>query len=410
MTTDSNKLILNYNLLRSRVLNFVSHMQIGPINFKMGENLGESIYSSCFALYIFNLFDQVASWSQEDCNRWINYINSFQDKDSGFFIPEDYRGDLNLKPVHQLTAFCLSALDIFGASPKYALKFLNQWQTSEEVKNYLKDRGCLDGLGTSGNTAMFLAIFFTYQYEKTREARFLNLINTWFNLHDRTQNPRTGFWGNFDKTDPFLGFQNGLHQFVIYNYWKRPIQYNQQIVDAVLNLQDPDGFFAPYPGGGGCYDYDAAHILISCGYKRNYRTNDIKKTLLLLKSSILENQNEDGGFCETRKRPSSIIKTLSPDTLKFIFSNPNFYITLYKLKTTIRISRQNIINNHWTRIGRRWDQSDMWDTWFRCLTIAEISQILSNNSTQKYNWKFLKTIGLGWYDNSKFSDTNAINT
>jgi len=47
----------------------------------------------------------------------------------------------------------------------------------------------------------------------------------------------------------------------------------------------------------------------------------------------------------------------------------------------------------------------MWDTWFRCLTIAEISQILSNNSKQKYNWKFLKTIGLGWYDNSKFSDT-----
>ena len=145
-----NQSIMDYELFRNGVLNWVVSMQIDQTQFKMNENADYTIFTSCFALFIFDLFNQVKAWSQKKRYQWIDYINTFQDKDSGYFMPENFIGKFNTKPVHQLTAFCLSALGIFNASPKYDLKFLNQWKKPEDVYNYLRDKGCFHGVPGSG--------------------------------------------------------------------------------------------------------------------------------------------------------------------------------------------------------------------------------------------------------------------
>lgn len=387
---------------RKDVLNWLGTMQVDPTQFRMGDNMDATIFSSCFALFIMDLFGVTESWGETTRSEWIDYINSFQEESSGFFIPAGYHGDLNSKPVHQLTSFCLSALELLGyTSPKYELKFVEQWQSPENMEGYLREKGCLVGRSTSGNAAMFVAIFLTYLYEKSGEERYLDLINTWFRLHNKHQNPQTGFWGNAEKSKPYLGFQNGLHQFVIYNYWNKPIKFHNKIVDNVMKLQAPDGFFSPYPGGSSCADFDAADILIHSGFKKNYRIKDVKKALLHLAKSILASQNKDGGFCETRKRPASPLKLFSPAVLRFIFSTPNFYVVISKLKSSLSVSlkRNSIIDTHWTKIGRRWDQSNLWDTWFRCLTVAEIACLFSPENGAERQFNFLSTIGLGWYGN-----------
>ena len=68
----------------------------------------------------------------------------------GYFTRENFKRKFNTKPVPQLTSFCLSALGILNASPKYNFKFLDQWRKPEYVYNYLRDKGCFHGLPGSG--------------------------------------------------------------------------------------------------------------------------------------------------------------------------------------------------------------------------------------------------------------------
>lgn len=385
---------------RNRVLNYVLKMQTGPTQFRMNDGADSTIFTSCFALFIFNLFGEVHLWSQKEIDIWIDYISSFQDRDSGYFVPHNFRGDLNTKLVQQLTCFCLSSLDIFGVSPMYEFSFLKQWPHTEDVHTYLRDIGCFKGKPTTGNIAMALAIFLTYQYEKYKDESALDRLDSWFYWHEKTQNRSTGFWGNSLRKKYYAGFQNAFHQFVIYNYWSRRISRHKNIVDIVLSLQDVDGFFAPTPGGGACWDYDAADILINCGYKRGYRKKEIKDVLVHLYFAILRGQSEDGGFCESRKRPSSSRDIMTHS--KFIFSGCNPELWYYRLRATLGASRrkEESIKTHWTCKGRLWGQSDLWNTWFKCLSLAEIANTIKlKNDLGLEKANFHRMIGLGFFNN-----------
>ena len=168
-----------------------------------------------------------------------------------------------------------------------------------------------------------------------------------------------------------------------------------KIVDIVLFLQDENGHFAPIPGGGGCWDYDAADILINLGYKKAYRQPDLKVSLERLLGAILKNQNTDGGFCESRKRVSSLGRVFQAHNLNFIFSGLNPYPCYFRLRKTLSKSRKrnSEILTQWSRTGKKWDQSDLWNTWFRCLTIAEIETTLYGSC----DWNFQKFVGLGFF-------------
>ncbi len=390
------------SIFKQKVLLWVKNHQEGDTLYKMSDGSEATIYSSIFALFIYDLFNEVAIWNTTLKQKWVNYINSNQDKDTGLYIPKHINIkdiEVDSKSILQLTAFCLSALEILKSSSKYRLSFVKRWVNLDKLKEFLTKKGCFNGMASSGNFAMFLAIFYTYQYNKFRNNRYYKLLKNWFELHNITQNKYTGFWGDFNKGNPYLCFQNALHQFTIYNYWKETIQYYKKIVDYILNLQDINGFFAPYPGGSGCYDFDAADTLLHLGYLQNYRKNNIRKSLLKLRISILENQNMDGGFCESKKVPHSLPEIFLIHNLKYIIFSSDPWIFIYRLKNVMlhAIRRNRIITNHWTRIGLKWDESDMWNTWFKCLTIAEIETVFNLKQKSFSCWNFHNFIGLGYF-------------
>ena len=126
----------DFSRLRKDVLDWLAKMQISPVQFRMGDEMDATIFSSCFALYIMDLFGVVDTWGESKRYEWIDYINSFQEEESGLFIPAGYHGELNSKSVHQLTTFCLSALELLEhAAPKYELKFVEHWQKSKNMED-----------------------------------------------------------------------------------------------------------------------------------------------------------------------------------------------------------------------------------------------------------------------------------
>jgi hypothetical protein len=385
--------------LRSEVLSWLAALRMPAdcCRYRFSASSGDTIFCTCFALFILDLFRETARFTEEQRSGWISYIQHFQNAEYGYFEPEQYYHSDKERNCHQLTCFCLSALRILGAGPKLPLKFIEQWQTPDDVKKYLYDRGTHQGTPGSGNKAMFLAIFLTYEYERTRESSLLDRIDAWFEFHDETQN-RNGFWGKDLRSHYLYGLQNGFHQLVIYFYWGREVPKLNRIIDVALMSQDKQGFFAPTPGGEACHDYDAVHILAMARRATDYRKDQIEACLSKAFDSLLTAQNDDGGFCQSKSKLTGPM-----DFFRYVpiyFSGRRPYLWYYRSRASLiaLLRAPDLIHTGWTPEPRAWSQSNLWDTWFRCLALAEIAQTIDGIRMQDFrDVNFQKVPGLGCF-------------
>lgn len=365
--------------------------------YRFATNADATIFCTCFALFILDLFKETKQFSDNEREQWISYIQGFQNKEHGYFEPQVYYHTDKERNRYQLTSFCLSALRILGAEPRFPLKFIEQWKTPDDVKKYLYERGCHEGKPGSGNKAMFLAIFLIYEYERTGESHLLDKINAWFEFHNETQN-RKGFWGTDLRSHYLHGLQNGFHQFIIYFYWQKEVPKINRIIDVALMSQDRRGFFAPTPGGEACHDYDAIHILIMAHRITDYRKDEIEVCLSKAFDAILNTRNSDGGFCQSKCKLTSVIDFFR--YVPFYFSKSSSYLWYYRARACLAtlLKWKNLIYTGWTEKPRFWNESNLWDTWFRCLALAEIAHVINDKTVEDFrSVNFHKTPGLGYF-------------
>ncbi|MDB2464695.1 hypothetical protein N9W55_02915, partial [Amylibacter sp.] len=220
-----------------------------------------SPYALCFAIFGYNLLGNNQK-IQENKNTWDCLLRKkleLKRKEREHF------GQLNRdKPYLQLLTFTLSALSILGTLKSDPLSRQVLELIPDNIEKELKQTGALAGVPGMGNHAMFLGVLLIYSKAylgiDTDQA-----INKWSSLHLEAIN-RFGFWG-FSKSMSHLQFQNGYHQYEIFEYLQnKKVPWNKA-ANNVAQLADNKGHFAPYPGGGGCYDYDATFIITGAGSK-----------------------------------------------------------------------------------------------------------------------------------------------
>ncbi|MHC4538764.1 MAG: hypothetical protein ACYTEK_00120 [Planctomycetota bacterium] len=324
-------------------------------------------------------------------------MQSFQHKEHGYFEPERYYHEDKERNCYQLTCFCLSALGVLGAQPRFPLTFTEQWETPGDVKKYLYDRGCHEGKPGSGNKAMFLAIFLTCEYERTRDRNLLDKVDAWFEFHNEAQN-RNGFWGSNLKSHYLHGLQNGFHQFVIYLYWQKEIPKLNRMIDVALISQDRKGFFAPTPGGEACHDYDAIHFLAIAYRTTDYRKSEVEACLSKASDALLSTQNGDGGFCQSKCGLTNLTDVFRH--VPFYFSGRLPYLWYYRARVSLGVvlKKRNPIQAGWTQEPRFWHESNLWDTWFRCLALVEIAHTIDDTALTGFtDVNFHKNPGLGYF-------------
>ena len=383
------------------------HSENGPVwVYRMNDSADNTVYTSCFAVYIHHLFNNLKNLSIDERTEWLNYLLSFQNEKTGLFVDPDAK-DRIVDSTHdedhisrQLTTFCLSAIDALGGKPNYPLSFLDAWKDEAPLTSWL-DNLDWNNPWNSGNRVMFLAIFFAFNYEHFGDEKSREALNVWFDWMDRHQNPKTGFWGTSRDSNYFLGMGGFYHQFLIYEYFERNLQYREQIVDRLLFLQQPDGLYFPGQGGGSCDDIDAISPLVHFYHKYNYRRDDIRASLKRSLAAILRNQNTDGGFCWSNRRKLKLIEYWKLVTSIFRHGDPYYWYINNRIG--IRSHMKDILTNHstlrrgWTKKTRTLWDSSLLDTWFRCLAIAEISSVLTDEPYASIDWKFMATPGLGWF-------------
>ena len=149
---------------------------------------------------------------------------------------------------------------------------------------------------------------------------------------------------------------------------------NNKITDIVLSLQDRSGHYGILPGGSGCSDLDAADILIHQSYLKDYKKRKTEYALIKLAKRILNDQNTDGGFSESKSIPVSLNELLNLNAICFILSNTDRHLINMRARAMLSAvkHKRKEISSQWSDKGLMVQNSNLWDSWFRSLTIAEI--------------------------------------
>ncbi|MEY4630489.1 MAG: hypothetical protein RIQ81_609 [Pseudomonadota bacterium] len=372
---------------QQRAREFVLACRTGETEFSLTRGGSSSCFSRCFGLFnihLLGLGHEISGLEATLAARICADLDETLAKRKA--QGADPRQD---KHYLQLLTFSLSALATIGKVADAPLEdhikplLLN----ADNLDNFLTQAGVFEGRATSGNLAMFHAILLwhaqIYLGLDTSSA-----ISKWNDLHLQRRN-RFGFWGSSSNMT-YLQFQNGFHQYEMLNYPTLRLDEGAELAarNAAL-MADRAGQFAPYPGGGGCYDFDAVALIAASKNSRKYAPL-LTRTL----DTILSAQNDDGGFCESR-----IVRPRSPKNLFRQIAHcirPEKPGATERLRyfATLQRPRHDIVTTHWTSRHRRWDESDLWDTWFRLMAIATIDKVLAAGSG--VTWRFIDYPGIGY--------------
>lgn len=370
---------------RVRYFNFLNLCKSADGSHRLTPTSDSSVFATCFWIFGMHLIqkDEILGDLRAELSRSIR--RAVRDARAASAVD----GHLYAKPYRQLLAFSLSALSVLGTLSDDPLEDLVTEQLPQSIEQDLHRLGCLLGRAQSGNQAMFLAIFLLHARD------YLGLdtqpqIEKWVDLHLRHMN-RFGFWGDCQGMS-HLQFQNGYHQYEILDYLRADTVPWGKAAEAVASLMDTDGHFAPYPGGGGCYDYDAVFILSTAMEKQ---AGHYAELLQRTWQTVLSEQNDDGGFCESKYiRPRSMAN-LSRSLFHVLSASGPVRLERARIGIALLRSKYNRIQTHWSQYSRQWGESDLWDSWFRMLLLARIEVAIDPDKST--NWGFLGYPGLGYH-------------
>ena len=354
--------------------------------YKLTPNSEVSPYALCFAIFGKYLIGEFGSINKDQVffdSLLRSNLNSYKKK-----CTLERKDIYSNKGYLQLLTFTLSALSAIGTLDKDPLlSHVSPIILNKNVTNILETSGVFIGKPGTGNLAMFYAVLLLHS-KKYLALDVDEMLDKWIEMHLDSMNSN-GFWGQDNKLF-YLQFQNGYHQYEIFEYLGIVPDKISKAANLVNSLSDNLGHFAPYPGGGGCYDYDAIFVLTFLG-----RLVDLEHKNLLKQTfnTILSEQNTDGGFSESR-----YVRPININNLKFMYNHIAKRTRLTELERirycmTLLRPKHNRIKTHWTKYSREWHESNLWDSWFRMLTIARIDKSINQSTV---NWGFIDYPGIGY--------------
>jgi hypothetical protein len=371
--------------LKLQAFNFLQKCLNQERQYSLTPLSDSSTFSQVFSIFLLNFIGELD-------NKVVNYDEMAINLVKGLYKYKEEREIVAAldrdKYFMQLFSFVLSALFLLNKTKEYPLGELIAQILPDDMGQYLKEIGSLQGIPQSGNLAMCMGVFSIYARD-TLKMDTQTLIDDWVNIHMNAMNGN-GFWG--DRKTSHLQFQNGYHQYEIFDYLSICNHKKESAAYLVKKIADIRGQYAPYFGGSGCYDYDAVAILTMPGLELN---NKDKSLLIVTGNTILSEQNSDGGFSESQWIWPTTLKTFYYGARHVVAASSDLKKERLRYFLSTLLFKNRRINTHWTKYSRNWSESNLWDTWFRLQTIARIDIALNCKNTKR--WGFIDFPGIGFH-------------
>ncbi len=383
--------------LRAGALRFLASLRTPDGRYRMTAERAPTLFTDCFAFFVRLLLDDPLG--AEERRELVDRLLLSQDERSGLFRSGSWRPGLH--SAHdaeyvdgQLTTFALAALRALGAAPRFPLRPLGDRAAPDAVASHLDRLAWAENPWNSGNRAMQLGILLSADQLCFDAPEAAEALDAWFAWHDAHARAATGFWGEGRWADGYIGFGGAAHQYVVYHFWDRRPPHLERAIRRVLELQYPDGRFWPVAGGGSCYEMDALEVLL-LGRRWLGPNPAVEAAARRVLPTVLESRNVDGGFCWAPRRDLRIL-----DLLRSSGSPPDLHLKLWSLRAQVNALLIGATERRtaWTDAAHPAQDSSVYDTWFRLLTLAAVSRLCSEPWLQQVPWQSLPFPNWGFFE------------
>jgi phage pi2 protein 07 len=366
-----NAMNFDFKQLKAKTLRYLRTMKMDnhEFSYRFSTSTKSSLlYASVYACMIRSLYGDLRQISEKQRQSWVDYLDSFQSEDKGLFYDpviknalfdnSDWWGDRHLA-LHAVSAYCA-----LGAMPKYRFHFLEQYYSETELKRWLdtvKWESAIPHNNDIDNKIMNIGCLLQYSRDYFDDANAARAVEFLKKYLKKKINVETGLWGFYnteDKDQLSRMVQFAYHILPIYFYDHEEIQYKEKIIDHILSTQNLLGGYGVQYNSSACEDIDSIDILIKLSRRTGYRSDDIKQSLLNALPWVLSNMNKDGGFVFRREEP--------------------------------------LLYGHGEMSSGN-NESNMFATWFRILSLAYLSKVFADKSIVSIVWQFIKCPGLQFW-------------
>ena len=165
-----------------------------------------TLYSSTYAAMTRSLYNDLTS--AEECRRWVDYLNRYQDDDGLFRDPVMfdqgwYAGDPLTCGRPHLTCHVIGALTCLGGVAEKDNSFLSPWLDADFMRNWLSECNWSERVAWTGNEIMNVGTLLQYErdfHHNQSAGKAIQVMLEWLSTHHI--NPDSGIWGDLDITDP----------------------------------------------------------------------------------------------------------------------------------------------------------------------------------------------------------------
>ena len=343
--------------IRANTLAYIesNHKQAINVGAYSYKNDGPPIlYASCYAALTRHLYNDLAEVSGLSRHEWIRYIQGFQTDDGLFRDPViniQLAEEVDWWGWRHLTLHALMALTSLGAVAERPFTIIEPFKKKGFVSDWMSSRRWHVDPASVSNEIQNYATLLQYARDFQQENWCGDALHEMYEWLDKTQDPKTGLWGTRYDDSVLLsnGVQTGYHLWLLYFYDRRPIQYVDRIIDSCLKTQNLYGGFGVPLNSSACEDIDSIDPLIRLSLVTDYRKTEIMAALKRTLPWILVNMNLDGGWVFRRYEA-------------FQYGHPNMLVER--------------------------EESAMFPTWFRTLTLANLAQYLIDSYMPYYDWRF----------------------
>jgi prenyltransferase beta subunit len=325
------------------------------------------LYASVYAALTRSMYGDLDTLSAEDRQEWISYILSFQGKDGLFRDPEvdcELANTVFWWGWMHLTFHVVSAIAVLGGVCEKGFLCIDSLRSRPDIQAWFLERRIrkLPSPDIEAHSPLYLITFLQYSRDFLGISCSNEAINEIISLLNDQIDPVTGCWGTEGRENDIIyineGVKIGYHFWIFYFYDRLSIPYADKVVDSLLQTQNVMGGFDVSLNSSACDDIDSIDPLCRLLVQNDYRKKAIENSLRRAVPWVLANRNLDGGFVFKRDEP--------------------FQYGHIKMRS-----------------GR--NESNMFATWFRSLSLAYVGKALPDHFLAKHDWHLPRAPGLQFW-------------
>ena len=249
---------------------------------------------------------------------------------------------------------------------------LQSFKSKTFIESWFKDLYITQYPSNELNAHLPLYVVTLLQYARDYQGAVWadSAIRKVISLLDAQIDPKTGCWCTGDGQKNLIneGVKIAYHFWIFYFYDKLPIMHLEQAIDSLLSTQNRFGGFDYSLNSSACDDIDSIAPLCRMTILTNYKKEVIRIALQKAVPWILCNMNDDGGFVFKRGQ-------------SFQYGHAKMYSCV--------------------------DESNMFATWFRTLSLAYIGKCLPDSWPGGFDWHLTKIPGLQCWHKNVLAEPNG---